>query len=44
MKEDKQMVCDCCGKPFDDYYDGLALCDDCGDFICYGIGIGDEYE
>ena len=42
FEESKQMLCDCCGKPIEGFYSGLPLCDDCGDSICYGIGMDDE--
>lgn len=30
-------LCSVCGKLIDDFYDGLPLCDECGDSVCYGI-------
>ena len=44
LEEGKQILCDCCGKSIEDLYSGLPLCNDCGDSICYGIGMEDEYD
>lgn len=30
-------LCMCCSEFIDDFYDGLPLCNKCGDSVCYGI-------